>query len=176
MQLLLYRVVYELHRNIDKSPSTHTTPMRACSHGYWLDGLPYTTPMRACSHGYWLDGLPYTTPTRACSHGYWLDGLLYCRQLLHSAAYGTVRTSSRARVCRCEQDMSTCRFIMMQVCMTWLTHVHHPEASRSRVHATLILANHPGISRTVLETDLTTCCPGSVQNCPRNYSHGKCIY
>ena len=41
---------------------------------------------------------------------------------------------------------------------------------------TLILANHPGISGTVLETDLASCCPRSVQNCPINYSHGKRVY
>ena len=76
---------------------------------------------------------------RACSHGYWLDGLLYYRQLLHSAAYSTARTSSRVLICRCEQDMSTCNLIMMQVYMKWLTHVRHPEASRSCGCATLLM-------------------------------------
>ena len=39
-----------------------------------------------------------------------------------------------------------------------------------------ILANRPGISGTVPETDLLSCCPGNNQNCPGNYTHGLGVY
>jgi len=42
-------------------------------------------------------------------------------------------------------------------------------------YASPILANCPGISGTVLEADLASRCPRNIQNCPRNYSRGKCI-
>jgi len=44
------------------------------------------------------------------------------------------------------------------------------------IDASPMLANCSGISGTVLETDLASCCPGSVQYCPRNYSRGKWLY
>ena len=39
-----------------------------------------------------------------------------------------------------------------------------------------ILANRPGISGTVPETDLLSCCPRNNQNCPRNYTRGLGVY
>ena len=39
-----------------------------------------------------------------------------------------------------------------------------------------ILANRPGISGTVPETDLLSCCPGNNQNCPGNYTRGLGVY
>jgi len=47
---------------------------------------------------------------------------------------------------------------------------------------TLLLLPHicqpliPEFSGRVPETDLTSCCPGSIQRCPRKYSCGKRIY
>ena len=40
----------------------------------------------------------------------------------------------------------------------------------------VILANRPGISGTVPETDLLSCCPGNNQNCPRNYTRHVVAY
>ena len=41
---------------------------------------------------------------------------------------------------------------------------------------TCILANRPGISGTVPETDLLSCCPGNNRNCPGNYTRGLGVY
>jgi len=38
------------------------------------------------------------------------------------------------------------------------------------------LVNCPEISGTVPETNFVSCCPGSIQNCPANYSRGKHIF
>jgi len=57
-------------------------------------------------------------------------------------------------VCReCVCVGSVCEGVEVKVCRV---------QSFSRV----ILANHPGFSGTVLETDLVSCCPGSIENCP----------
>jgi len=65
-------------------------------------------------------------------------------------------------------------FVML-VCMCLHLEDEYYIVIKAYKFTTLILANHPGISGTVPETDLASRCPGSVQNCPGNYSHGKRI-
>ena len=49
-------------------------------------------------------------------------------------------------------------------------------ASSRCIYEDCILANRPGISGTVPETDLLSCCPGNNRNCPENHTRGLGVY
>ena len=82
---------------------------------------------------------------------------------------------------------STRAFNICQRCSTWpFTNFHSQTACNKPGNenrpiaifsgAKHILANRPGISETVPETDLLSCCPGNNRNCPGNYTRGLGVY